>query len=498
MISMGVLFKKGHAGEFLKRAWRHLSLFILVLSVVLISSTGSTLAQDEGKTDWSLAFSNMRGVYDFFINSTFLRRYKCMVDADGSPLISHGSAMGLGTMGIFKEPDIRKKAILLEYRAEGFKPDELLNQYKKYYAGLEPEIGRAIPEPSSLFARYPELWEPKYIYAIDGRLEMPDEVANFTLGASHLIYENKEDGDGDSALTKLDGRLKLTDILTLSGEFAQQSGGQVPGEEVRADPRTKIGLLSIGATYEAVDAFPIKGREMLAGEEIDDDSWTRISLTDLMKLPNDTGDNEEDEPHIGSGTSTTTTKLGLTIGEPSKRELQVDHELTAIRDPLDERSTGFSKATTSFALKYALTDAMMLHAGYRTANPLMVPEGKGDEITTRFGLGYKVPLNEAGLLRAYYLYERNKEAMSLGGYQEMLAASTGLEYKLTEETKLKANYLFRGSATAGRMLSTSLGVDYFFNMDAVLSIGYNMVDFDTYIEGKEFRTMTMAEMSIKF
>lgn len=378
------------------------------------------------------------------------------------------------------------------------------SSYRWRYTGNARGLTSDLLDPAFSFQRLKSAGEEEnYVYAINGRLEIPDISDRFTIGASLLSYEKREGHTSKSgAVTRFDGRVKLTDIITLSGGVAQHSG-VYPPDDVNVDTRAKVGVVSIGATYEPLDPFPRRGTD--EDDSTGGASWTRLNLSDLIAPAVIRGEEgtagssaEGDAPQ---GEVITTRKVGLTIGEPGKSEIQVDHELTAIKGSLlNEKNSAMTKTITSFALKYALTDAITLQAGYKLASPSPDSEGKGEKETTRFGVGYRVPLNGEGLLSAYYVYERIKDLLTMEGRDEMLATSTELEYKLTEDTTLKANYLFGGSAGAGRMLSTAVGVGYSFNMDAFLSIGYKMVDFDNYADSKEkFRAnMTMAEMTIKF
>ncbi len=301
---------------------------------------------------------------------------------------------------------------------------------------------------TELMSREETLQTPEN-YLSSGWVELPIDRAS--LSAVIAYPDSPETG-------RVEGKMELSDMVTISGSYTRWV--EEPSTDSILKPKPTPEKDSF---YQSMDFAAV------------------VNLGDLVSL------------------STQVERLSKELPD---NDIEV-HNIRAVDLVIDIGSDGYftvghssseKSNTTLLSLDYPIGNMMSFTAGYSLI------DAAHDSTQTIFGLNYKVPLNEYGLLTARYVYGLNWDNFYDNTFSEVLTTSAELQYNLTGRAMITANYSLEDMTSLSRTLSTTLGVGYGLKEDVHLFLGYRMVNFAIYdsIEGEEIRHDATAEVSLKF
>jgi hypothetical protein len=328
-----------------------------------------------------------------------------------------------------------------------------------------------------------------YVYAVEGQWEL-DELKKVELGAVYIDYDDTqlEEGDKRNPITSIDGKVKLSEILTVSGEYANNR--QDSALRVGAD--VTLGPVQVDADFHTVGArFDSALGKGSASDSKGYDLETKVGISDILSVFTRFG---KVETGISTDHSESITSLafGVTLSDLQTGELALGHEIKGIEKT--------SSHLTSIDLKYFLTEAAVVRAGYKIFDKgFSTPLDEKGKMTT-LGIDYNLAATDDATVKAGYTIEKVYGFLSPDQARVKLTTSAVLEYSLAENAHLRADYSIIDKSLDSTTVSTSLGLNYYINKDTFMSVGYKMLDFTDY-QGKQDdykANLTSAELTIKF
>lgn len=330
-----------------------------------------------------------------------------------------------------------------------------------------------------------------YVYAFGGFWSL-SELNRLELGAMYLDYDSnvEEQVSSTGSVTSLDGKLSLSDILTLRGEYAMSRDDTA----LRVGADVKLGAVTLGAGFHTIGP---KFDSPLGKEEESDvkgyDFETRVNITDLISVFTKYDELEKNVSTEESG-KVTSMAFGMTLRDALTGELALEHEIKGIYPD------SASESLTSIDFKYYLTGAAVVRAGYRLMDRAEKSNLDGKGGLAILGIDYDYMATDDARVRAGYTFERAHGLLAANVASVRLSTSAGLEYSIAKNAKLTADYSVIEKALESTTISTSLGLNYDINRDTALSVGYRLLDFAGYvgIEEDYKANMALAELTIKF
>lgn len=329
-----------------------------------------------------------------------------------------------------------------------------------------------------------------YVYAFGGYWSL-SELNRLELGAMYLDYDaDEQHANSPGSVATVDGKLSLSDILTLRGEYAKSRDDSA----LRVGADVKLGAVTLGAGYHTIGP---KFDSLLGKEEESDvkgyDFETRVKITDLISVFTKYDELEKNVSTDKVG-KVTSMAFGMTLSDAGTGELALGHEIKGIYPE------SASELVTSIDLKYSLTGAAVVRAGYRLMDRSEEHNLQGKGGLAILGIDYDLMATDDARVRAGYTFERAYGLLAANVANVRLSTSAGLEYSIAKNAKFTADYSVVEKALESTTISTSLGLNYDINRDTALSVGYRLLDFSGYVGVEEDykANMASAELTIKF
>lgn len=330
-----------------------------------------------------------------------------------------------------------------------------------------------------------------YVYAFGGYWSL-SELNKLEFGAMYLDYKGdvEEEVTTTQSVASLDGKLTLSDILTLRGEYAVSRDDSA----LRVGADVKLGAVTLGAGFHTIGP---KFDSPLGKEEESDvkgyDFETRVNITDLISIFTRYDELEKNVSTEESG-KVTSMSFGMTIKDALNGELALEHEIKGMYPE------SASESVTSIDFKYFLTNAAVVRAGLKLMDRSQQYNLEGKGALAILGIDYDFMATDDARVRAGYTFERAYGLLAANVANVRLSTSAGLEYTIANRAKLTADYSIIEKALESTTISTSLGLNYDINKDTALSVGYRLLDFSGYVGTEEDykANMALAELTIKF
>ena len=331
-----------------------------------------------------------------------------------------------------------------------------------------------------------------YIYAFGGLWNL-SEMNKLELGAMYVDYKAEDEAAlrNTGAVTSLDGKLSLSDILTLRGEYARSRDDTA----LRVGADVKLGAVTVEAGFHTVGP---KFESPLGETEESDvagyDFTTRVNINDLLSVYTKYDELQQKVSTDGGSDKVKSVSFGMTLKDTLVGELALEHEIK------DTYPLSLSETTTSIDLKYFLTEAAVLRAGYKLLDRIQNNNLEGKGALAILGIDYNFIATNDTKVKAGYTFEKAFGLLAANVASVRLSTSAGVEYTIAKNAKLTADYSIVEKASESTSISTTVGLNYNINKDTVFSVGYRMLDFAGHLGSEEDykANMALAELTIKF
>jgi hypothetical protein len=303
---------------------------------------------------------------------------------------------------------------------------------------------------------------------------------------SQLLVAQSKQRDQNDYMAALDGSFRLTDQIMLDASYALKAPSGVWDQE-----KAKF-LTSLGGSWVLGGGLELIGEFSQSAASDDSGSSFRIGAlftNEIMELAGWYNRVLDGYSHLSSEI-TQEGDLALYQMELKMGDLRFITELGHNENAYDGE-TAISK-TTSVGVNYTVDNVGVLHAGYEYVDldSLLNKKLGPSRSKTSVGLDVLIP---QGKVKAGLLLEGERDN-DLEVLSTMQTTTAGLEYLLGNDRKLLADISLQSGNV--NTLTTSFGLGFEVGGNALLHLGYEMVDFSGDVASKSNRAS--AEFTIRF